>query len=145
MEDLFTKSWMNNWQNDGLAEITIPLNPVPKKNSQRILINRKTGRPFISQSADYKAFETACGFYINWDEEPIDEPVNVRMVYYRKDRRRCDLVNLQEATLDILTKYGVLKDDNYNIVSTMDGSRVDVDKQNPRTEITITRKEKQHE
>lgn len=145
MEDSFTKSWTNNWRNNGVAEFTIPLNPVPKKNSQRILINRRTGRPFISQSADYKAFETACGVYINWDEEPIDESVNVQMVYYRKDRRRCDLVNLQEATLDILIKYGVLKDDNYSIVATMDGSRVHVDKQNPRTEITITRKETNNE
>ena len=141
MADLHMKSLTNSWMNNGVAEFTIPLNPVPKKNSQRIVINTRTKRPQIIQSKQYKAFETACGVYIHWDEEPIDEPVNVQMVYYRKDRRRCDLVNLQEATLDILTKYGVLKDDNYNIVSTMDGSRVDVDKQNPRTEITITRKE----
>ena len=141
MEGLHMKSLTNDFLNNGVAEFTVPLNPVPKKNSQRIVINTRTKRPQIIQSKQYKAFETACGVYINWEEEPIDEPVNVQMVYYRKDRRRCDLVNLQEATLDILTKYGVLKDDNYSIVSTMDGSRVDVDKQNPRTEITITRKE----
>ena len=48
-----------------------------------------------------------------------------------------DLVNLQEATLDVLVKYGVILDDNSNIVASMDGSRVLYDKNNPRTEIDI--------
>lgn len=52
-------------------------------------------------------------------------------------RRRVDLVNLQEALCDILVKYGVLKDDNRNIVATMDGSMVLYDKENPRTEVEI--------
>lgn len=133
---------MKSWMNDGEAEFVIPLQPATKKNSQRILVNKRTGRPFISQSETYKLFEKACGYYIQWEESPIEEPVNLEMVYYRKDRRRCDLANLEEATLDILVKYGVLKDDNYNIVASMDGSRVEVDKKNPRTEIRITRKEK---
>lgn len=132
---------MKSWMNDGVAEIVIPLNPVTKKNSQQIKVNRKTGKPFVSQSDAYRAFEKACGYYIRWTEDPIDDTVNVRMVYYRKDWRRCDLVNLQEATLDILVKWGVLKDDNYTIVESMDGSRVFIDKKNPRTEITITKKE----
>ena len=52
--------------------------------------------------------------------------------------RRVDQVNLLEATLDILVEYGVLADDNSNIVVSHDGSRVLYDKNNPRTEITIT-------
>jgi Holliday junction resolvase RusA-like endonuclease len=51
--------------------------------------------------------------------------------------RRCDLVNLQESTLDVLVKYGILADDNSNIVVSMDGSRVLYSKENPRTEIEI--------
>lgn len=124
-----------------MIRYTINLQPITKKNSQRILVNRRTGRPFISQSAEYKAYEGAAGYYIDPPETPIDYPVNVECVYYRKDRRRVDLVNLQEATLDILVRCGVLKDDNFNIVASMDGSRVLIDKANPRTEITITRKE----
>lgn len=123
-------------------KIVIDLHPITKKNSQMILINRRTGRPFISPSAKYKAYEKAAGYYLTScrPEEPIDYPVNVECVYYMKDRRRVDLVNLQEATLDVLVKWGVLKDDNSKIVETMDGSRVDVDKARPRTEIIIKRK-----
>lgn len=36
---------------------TIPLPPVTKKNSQRILTNRATGRPFVAPSKQYKDYE----------------------------------------------------------------------------------------
>lgn len=121
--------------------IIIHLQPITKKNSQRILINRKTGKPFIAQSEKYRVYEKAAGVYIKPPEEPIDYPVNVKCVYFMKDRRRVDLVNLQEATLDILVRHGVLKDDHSGIVASMDGSRVEVDRGYPRTVIVITRKE----
>lgn len=49
-----------------------------------------------------------------------------------------DLVNLLEATCDILVHYRVLEDDNSKIVVSHDGSRVLYDKENPRVEIWIT-------
>jgi Holliday junction resolvase RusA-like endonuclease len=49
------------------------------------------------------------------------------------------MVNLMEATLDILVDAGVLADDNSRIVVSHDGSRVMLDRENPRAEITITR------
>ena len=51
--------------------------------------------------------------------------------------RRVDLSNLLEATCDILVHYGVLDDDNSRIVCSHDGSRVLLDRENPRAEITI--------
>ncbi|WP_223417548.1 RusA family crossover junction endodeoxyribonuclease [Anaerococcus murdochii] len=50
-----------------------------------------------------------------------------------------DLTNLLAATCDILTDYGVIADDNYKIVVSHDGSRVDFDKERPRVEIEIER------
>ena len=41
--------------------------------------------------------------------------------------------------MDILVDAGILEDDNSNIVAGHDGSRVLYDKENPRTEILITR------
>jgi Holliday junction resolvase RusA-like endonuclease len=76
--------------------------------------------------------------YIKYMGEPINGTVNVKCVYYMPTKRRCDVVNMLEATLDILVKYGVLADDNSNIVVSMDGSRVLYDKENPRTEVEIT-------
>lgn len=116
--------------------ITIPLTPVTKKNSQRIVLVK--GRPMVIPSAKYKEYEKACSLYVHKRIVPIDIPVNVRCMYYMPTHRRVDLVNLEECTLDILVKYGVLADDNSNIVVAMDGSRVLYDKENPRTEITIT-------
>ena len=72
-------------------------------------------------------------------ENPIDEPVNVQMRFFMPTKRRVDLVNLENACLDILVRAGVLQDDNHNIVYSMDGSRVFYDKENPRTEVEIRR------
>ena len=115
----------------------IPLNPKTKKNSQRIVINRKTNRPMVMQNEAYKEYEKNCGWFLKIPDKPIDTPVNIRCVFYRENNIRCDLTNLLEAIDDILMKYGVIADDNFKILVSHDGSRVHVDKNNPRTEITI--------
>lgn len=116
----------------------IPLPPVTKKNSQEIHKNSKTGKRFVAPSKAYKKYEAAAIWYLRpRPEKPIDRPVNVKMLFYMPTHRRVDMVNLQEAVLDILVASGVLADDNANIVASMDGSRVLYDKTNPRTEITI--------
>lgn len=111
-----------------------------KKNSMQILVNPKTHRPFISPSSAYKAYRKAALMLIPNDvRQGIDYPVNVQCVYYMETRRRVDMCNLIEATLDVLVDAGVLADDNSNIVAGHDGSRVLYDKEHPRTEIIITR------
>ena len=117
--------------------------PRTKKNSQQIAFNRKTGRRFVKQSDIYIAFEKECLRQIaalKWlnDITPITEPVNIEYTFYRADRRKVDLVNLEEAMNDILVRAGVVGDDNYTIVAGHDYSRVRYDKDNPRTEIRIT-------
>ena len=54
-----------------------------------------------------------------------------------KSRRRVDLVNLIEATMDILVRAGILADDNSTIVTSHDGSKVQYDEKKPRAEIYI--------
>lgn len=118
---------------------TIPGIPITKKNHQKIAINKKTGNPLIVQSGAYLAYEKAAGYFLpprGW-EKAINYPVNVCCVYYMPNKRRVDLTNLLAATNDILVKYGILKDDNCNIVVSHDGSRVLYDKENPRVEIEI--------
>lgn len=117
---------------------TIPIAPITKKNSQRILINRSTGRPFVAPSQQYKNYEQAAGWFMPKVKAPIAKPVNVAARFYLPTRRRTDLVNLEEALLDVMVRYAVLADDNSNIVVSMDGSKVLYDKENPRTEVTIT-------
>lgn len=118
---------------------TVKIAPITKKNSQRIFTHPKSGKPFIAQSKQFKGYEQKALWFVKpRPAKPIDYPCNVQTVFYMPTRRRVDLVNLQEAILDILVLGGVLKDDNSGIVYSMDGSRVFYDKENPRTEITIT-------
>lgn len=117
-------------------KFTIPLKPITKKNSQRI-IKDKTGRPRIIQSSAYMKYEKQCEPYMP-HIDTIAHKVNVKSVYYMPNNRRVDLTNLHEALHDILVHYGVLIDDNCKIIVSTDGSYVDVDKWNPRTEVTIT-------
>lgn len=121
-----------------LYRATIQLNPKTKKNSQKIIKNRRTGSWCIVQSEAYKQYEKEAGWFLTKrPPTPISQPVNVKCVFYRSSNVRCDLTNLLEAIDDILTKYGIIKDDTFTILVSHDGSRVFVDKENPRTEITI--------
>jgi Holliday junction resolvase RusA-like endonuclease len=121
-----------------MIQFTIPLAPISKKNSQQILRNPKTGKPFIVPSKKYREYEAAAGWYLPKGRPAIDTAVNVKCLFYMPTRRRCDLTNMLEAVDDLLVKYGVLVDDNYTVVESHDGSRVLYDKEHPRTEVYIT-------
>jgi len=123
-----------------MIEFTIPLAPISKKNSQQILRNPRTGKPFIVPSKKYKEYEEAAAWFLP-KVETIDRAVNVKCLFYMPTRRRCDLTNLLEAVDDLLVKRGILEDDNFLIVESHDGSRVLYDKEHPRTEIYITESE----
>ena len=119
-------------------EFTIPLQPITKKNSSRIITNQRTGHPMIIPSKAYKTYERDAGQFIKGKHEYLNYRVNVEAVFYMKDRRRVDLVNLLQALDDVLVHYGVVQDDCSNIISGHDGSYVSYDKHNPRTEVRIT-------
>lgn len=114
--------------------------PRTKKNHQQILRNR-SGRPFVAPSKDFLLYQEKCLWQIKTPQRSISEAVNVKAVYYMPNRRRVDLVNLLEATDDILVKAGVLADDCAAVVAGHDGSRVLLDRKRPRVEITITEME----
>lgn len=125
-----------------MAEIkfTIKLPPITKKNSQQILTNRKTGRPFIAPSSQYKRYEREAAWFLTpRPRRPIECPVNIKCLFYLPTRRKTDLTNLLEAVDDILVSVGIIADDHYGIVAAHDGSRCFWDKANPRTEVTITK------
>lgn len=118
-----------------MINFIIPLTPVTKKNHQQIF-KGKGGRPFITQSELYKQYEK--DFSLFAPKLSIDTKVNVKTVFYLPTKRLTDLSNLISAAHDCLVAAGTLADDNYNIIHSVDGSRVYYDKENPRTEIEIT-------
>lgn len=121
-----------------MLKFTIPLSPVTKKNHQRILKNRSTGAHFVAPSEQYERYESAAMWFIPKPTEPISTAVNVKCLFYMPTKRACDLTNLLESIDDIMVKASLLSDDNYKVIAAHDGSRVYVDKNNPRTEVYIT-------
>lgn len=118
-------------------DFVIMLAPVTKKNSQRMV--SRGGRVIPIPSKAYSEYEKAAGWYLK--PLGIDYPVNIKALYYMPTRRRVDKTNLESALCDVLVRHGVIADDNCRIVAATDGSRVLYDKDNPRTEIYITRME----
>lgn len=122
--------------NEVIAKFTVPLPPITKKNSQRIVSIK--GKPCIIPSMQYKEYEGAALWFVPKRGTPIDFPVNIKCIFFMPNNRSCDLTNHLESIDDVMVKAGLLKDDNYKILASHDGSRVAVDKSNPRTEVEIT-------
>ena len=123
---------------------TIALPPVTKKNSAQVVhtgqkcpVCKRGKNVRLLPSKKYREYEEASMWCLQ-RKEPITTPVNVQCLFYMPTARRVDLVNLLESACDVLVTAGVLADDNSDIVHSHDGSRVFIDRENPRTEIYIT-------
>ena len=121
---------------------TIPLPPRTKKNHQEIRKNFKTGGRYIGQSDAYTRYEQDCMWFVPANARVrIETPVNIKALFFMDKDAKVDITNLHNALHDILVGAGVLLDDSSlhpRIVAGTDKSRVFVDKENPRTEVTIT-------
>ncbi|AWY06882.1 MAG: holliday junction resolvase [Caudoviricetes sp.] len=128
-----------------MLKITIPGPPVTKKNSQRI-IRLGNGRYSIHPSKAFEAYQKSAGIFIPGTlRRSLSGRYNVKCEYFMPTRRRVDLVNLLEATCDILVHYHVLEDDHSGVVASHDGSRVVYDKERPRVEIEISEVRRDYE
>ena len=115
--------------------ITLRGRPITKKNSQRIV---RAGKfPKILPSKQYESYQEQCAYQLMRVKKVTEKSLNMQCVYYMPTRHRVDLVNLLEATCDILVAADVIEDDNSKIIAGHDGSRVLYDKEDPRVEITL--------
>ncbi|MGN1303749.1 MAG: RusA family crossover junction endodeoxyribonuclease [Oscillospiraceae bacterium] len=135
-----------------IAEFTIPLAPVTKKNHSRIVTYgkrcptcKKGSITKLIPSKQYEAYEAKIAKYLNAVRKDIGGtitcPVNLKCLFYCETRRQSDLAGHLQSIQDLLVEYEVIEDDCRDIIASTDGSAVLYDKENPRTEITITRKE----
>lgn len=136
--------------NSVVMAFTIPIPPVTKKNHSQIIHKGERCRccgkgkfPMLIPSKQYKQYEADLALFLmaKRPRSPIDFPVNLKCLFYQKTKAKSDLVGFLQAVQDIFVTYGLLLDDNHCIVATTDGSGVFYDKDNPRTEIFITRKD----
>ena len=126
-----------------MLKFTLGVSPRTKKNSQSF-VTLKNGRTLLLPSKPYKEFEKQVIQHVEalfGNLEPIDEPINLKCIFYKDAKRKSDLVGYEQAICDALVKAGLIADDNHEIVASMDGSRVFYDKNYPRIEIEITKHE----
>lgn len=128
-----------------LASYVIPLDPRTKKNSQMIAgtgarcpVCGKRAKQYIRQGHANTEYSARAGRYLREKPKiPISGEVHIVYRLYMQTRRRVDDLNLYASLDDILTREGILKDDNISIIRNRDGSRVFYDKEHPRAEIYI--------
>ena len=120
----------------GEIRFTVPLPPVTKKNSQRLVPLGNGGHKILPSKA-YQEYEKNAGYFLPHKGAMMDSPCEVIYLFYMQTNRIVDLTNLEQAMDDVLVKYRVLRDDNSRIIVSHDGSRVLYDKERPRTEVVI--------
>lgn len=138
---------MRRAERDGIR-FTIPLNPVTKKNSQRVIPCGRYHKVLPSEA--YEKYEERAGAHIPYKGLMIDRPCEVRCLFYTRidhsqSKSPVDLTNLLEAIDDVLVTHHLLADDNCRIIVSHDGSRVRHDKAHPRTEVAIRFLDKEEE
>jgi Holliday junction resolvase RusA-like endonuclease len=121
-----------------LLKYTVSGQPIVKKNTQKVV--RSRGRTFVAYSPQYKEWLHRAMDELALQrrpEQPIDRPIILMCTFFMQTKRVTDLSALYEGIQDTLVKMEILADDNYTIVIGHDGSRVLLDRDNPRTEVSI--------
>ena len=117
---------------------TITGNPIVKKNTQKVV--RIHGRPTVVYSSQYRGWLNNALDELEDQakpDQPVDYPVLLVCKFFMQTLRIVDLSALYEGIQDTLVKAEILKDDNFNIIIGHDGSRVLLDRENPRIEVAI--------
>ena len=126
-----------------ILKLVIQGRPITSKNSQQIVMNKKTGQRYVIQKKSYRTYSEDALFQIasqiNNNKIPYfnDIPVHLTALYYMPNKKGWpDLMGLLQATCDILETAGAIDNDR-NIVSLNGSKIVGLDKENARVEITL--------
>lgn len=113
--------------------------PITKKNSQRMAVNRRTGRTFPIPSKPYVAWVKhaqlqARAQFFGAGRVKINRPCRLKAIFYRK-RAAGDLDNFLAALFDMLQLAGLVENDR--LIASVDGTRLDKDAKRPRIEFEL--------
>lgn len=132
-----------------LFKYVVPLEPRTKKNHQMIAgsgakcpVCHKPAMQFVRQGKANTEYSLLVPPFLQpRPSEPLEGPIHIVYHCYMGTKCRIDDLNIYAALDDILTAAGILSDDNVKVIRCRDGSFVDYDKENPRSEIYIYRME----
>ena len=109
--------------------------PRTKKNSLRVAGKRILPSKAWETWAKDAVFQTEKGITLR--PPRFEWPAgSIRALFYLDAERKVDAVNLYQGLADLLEKRGCVDDDT--VFRDWDGSRVLLDRANPRVEVTIT-------
>jgi hypothetical protein len=110
-----------------------------KKNSRLLFVQR--GRLMNIPSKQYAAWhKLASSQILEFKDQLIEDIDHIELDFYAPDRRGTDLTNKAESIMDLLVDNGIIKDDNWWIVSRLVLNFMGVDKAYPRCSVYIHRK-----
>lgn len=121
-------------------QITILGQTPAQKNSKQIFYNKATGKPFITSNDTVKTWQKQAAQQLNalYQRDTFTEPVVIDYMFYVKDNRKRDIDNMVASVNDALQAGGVLEGDHWQVLS-IGSAKAEIDKDNPRCEITITK------
>jgi len=112
-------------------------NVVSLKNSKQLFVNSRTGKHFITSSVASKQWVKDSLWQLKGVKPVTDYPTGVTMVFYFKGKHRKDLDNVCSSVMDVLRDSGILVDDDYTHVDTINLQFGGIDKSDPRVEIYL--------
>lgn len=118
-------------------KITIYGQTPAQKNSKQIFYNKATGKPFITSNSIVKDWQKSALLQLRTIKERFTEPVRLSYHFYCKDNRGRDLDNMIASVNDILQSAdNIIAGDNWQVLE-IGSAKAEIDKENPRAEITI--------
>lgn len=110
-----------------------------KKNSKRIIRNRRTGKMVLisSDAAVVSENDMILQFKTQRPRYDIPSPVRIHMDIYEPDRTRRDLDNQATSVLDALVRSGCIEDDSIKYVTELKVRLAGIDKHDPRAVVLI--------
>lgn len=110
-----------------------------KKNTKRIIRNRRTGKMSIisSDAAIANENDMVLQFKTQRPRYDIPSPIRIHIDMYEPDRTRRDLDNQATSVLDALVRSGCIEDDSIKYVTELKVRLAGIDKQDPRAVVFI--------
>ena len=115
-----------------------------KKNSRNVFV--RGGKQFNLPSKKYKEWHTQATIQLgSLPKIRFKEPVDMQLIFYMPDNRKCDLTNKAESVMDLLVDMGILPDDCWQCVPSLYLMCFGINRQDPRVEIWIQNKGEENE